>query len=334
MNGPKRRPPSDPQSGPQSDPQSGPTSGALSSDRPPLTAARIGPGTWALLVLPPLCWAGNAVAGRLAAGQIGPLELNCLRWLGALIVLAPWAVRDVYRNRQEIRVRLGVLFCLAVFGVGCFNSFQYWALRTSTPTNTTLIGSAGPVFILAVGALCFGERIRPRQFLGALLSIIGVAWVMLRGEWGRLARVEFDPGDFYMLAATLTWSIYTWLLRKKRPALPLLALLFMQMLLGLCLLIPLALLEFHYREGTLSWSPAAAGLITYVVLFPSLLAYYCYDRAVARVGAQLPVFFNNLTPVFAAALALPALGDHPQWFHAVGLLLILAGIHLVRGARS
>jgi drug/metabolite transporter (DMT)-like permease len=75
-------------------------------------------------------------------------------------------------------------------------------------------------------------------------------------------------------------------------------------------------------------------LIAYVVVLPSLVAYYCYDRAVSRVGAQLPVFFNNLTPLFAAAISLLLLGEHPQWFHVLGLMLILAGIHLVSGTRS
>ncbi len=174
-------------------------------------------GTLMLLCLPPLLWAGNAVAGRLAAPQIGPLELNALRWVGALVLLSPFAAGNAYRLRGIIRGHLGGLFALAILGVGSFNSFQYWALRTSSPNNTTLIGSAGPVFILAVGALFFGERIRPRQVIGGVLSVAGVAWVMLRGDWDRLARVEFDPGDCYMLAATLTWSIYTWLLRKGRP---------------------------------------------------------------------------------------------------------------------
>ncbi|MGA2550060.1 MAG: DMT family transporter [Burkholderiaceae bacterium] len=285
-----------------------------------------------ILALPPLFWAGNAVAGRLAAGRIGPLELNCLRWLGATLVLTPFAWRACVLHRGEIRARWRILVLLAIFGVGCFNSLQYWALKTSTPTNTTLIGSAGPVFVLSIGALFFGERVRAREFAGAVLSVAGVFWVMLRGDWSRLQGVQFERGDCYMLLATLTWSIYTWLLRKHRPALPLRALLWMQMFIGLAILAPLALIEAHFRQEELVWSADAFVLLAYVALFPSLLAYYCYDRSVARVGAQLPVFFNNLTPVFAAVISMPLLREYPQSFHVIGLILILSGIRLLGSA--
>jgi drug/metabolite transporter (DMT)-like permease len=65
-----------------------------------------------------------------------------------------------------------------------------------------------------------------------------------------------------------------------------------------------------------------------MAIFPSIVAYYCWDRGVARVGAVLPVYFANLTPVFAAVLSTLVLGEAPRPYHAVGLVLIVAGIHL------
>ncbi len=64
------------------------------------------------------------------------------------------------------------------------------------------------------------------------------------------------------------------------------------------------------------------------MLLPSLAAYYCWDRGVARVGAVLPMYFVNLTPVFAACLSWAWLDDPIGIYHLVGGALILAGIYL------
>jgi len=47
------------------------------------------PRVAALLLVPPLMWAGNALMGRLLAGTLPPLALNALRWSVALVLLLP-----------------------------------------------------------------------------------------------------------------------------------------------------------------------------------------------------------------------------------------------------
>ena len=71
-----------------------------------------------------------------------------------------------------------------------------------------------------------------------------------------------------------------------------------------------------------------AAALVYVVLLPSIVAYYCWDRGVARAGAVLPMYFVNLTPVFAAALATAVLDEPIGLHHVAGGALILTGIHL------
>jgi drug/metabolite transporter (DMT)-like permease len=52
---------------------------------------RLTPGTAALLVIPPLLWAGNAVTGRLVHDLIPPITLNFIRWVLAFFILLPLA---------------------------------------------------------------------------------------------------------------------------------------------------------------------------------------------------------------------------------------------------
>jgi drug/metabolite transporter (DMT)-like permease len=288
----------------------------------------LNPSTLVLLLLPPLFWAGNAVVGRALVGHFPPLALSFARWALALVLLAPFAIGAVRRHRVAIRAHLPVLALTALLGVGCYNSLQYLALQTSTAVNATLIGASGPIMTLLVGAVWFKSPVRRRQGAGAALSVIGVLWVIARGEPLNLLRLQFDAGDVIMLVATLTWSLYTWLLQTRRPPLPLSAFLFVQIGLGAVMILPFALAEYALTGASAAPTVSNAAALLYVALLPSLVAYYCWDRGVARAGAVLPMYFVNLTPVLAGLLSWLLLGEAVGWHHLAGGALILAGIHL------
>jgi len=294
----------------------------MSLPRSPLDSASL-----VLLVLPPLLWASNAIVGRQVVGSIGPLTLNALRWLLAGLILLPFAWGALKRQRSLIRQHWRWIAAMGFFGIGCYNALQYQGLQTSTVLNITLIASSGPVSILLVGAWFFNEPMRPAQVFGAILSLSGVIWVILRGDFGRIAHIGAAPGDLFMLVATVCWSFYTWILRRHRPpGMPMVALMWLQMAFGLVLILPVTIVEVLLGHAPTEWSGRTALVALYVALFPALLAYFCWDRAVERVGAQLPVFFTNLTPVFAAVMSVIWLGEAPQIYHGVGLALILLGI--------
>jgi drug/metabolite transporter (DMT)-like permease len=303
-------------------------SATRSSFKPALAPARLSLSTSALLLAPPLFWAGNAVLARALVGEFPPLALSFWRWTLALVVIAPFAAKSVWRHRAVIRNHLPLLAWTSLLGVGCYNSLQYLALQTSTAVNATLIGASGPIITLLVGAAFFSSPVVRRQWVGAAVSLLGVLWVIAHGEPENLLKLHVAAGDLIMLAAGLAWSIYTWLLRTQRPPLPLTAFLTVQIALGALIILPFYLLEWIVTRQSPAATATNFAALVYVVLLPSLAAYYCWDRGVARVGAVLPMYFVNLTPVFAACLSWAVLDDPIGIYHLVGGALILAGIYL------
>lgn len=283
--------------------------------------------TVALLTVPPLCWAANAVVGRALVGEFPPLALSFLRWLLALAILAPFAWGAVLAQRELIRSQWRVLLATSLLGIGAYNSFQYLALQTSPALNVTLIASSAPVFVLIAGALFFGERVRGAQVLGAAVSVLGVLVVLVHGEWARVAELRIVAGDVWMLAAAAGWAVYTWLLRTRRPALDLAPFLAVQIAVGSLAIAPFAGMEAVAGARVL-WSGTTVAALVFVAVFPSIVAYWCWDRGVAQAGAVLPIYFANLTPLFTALLAGILLDESPRLYHAVGLVLIVIGIHL------
>ena len=289
---------------------------------------RLDGATAALLTLPPLFWAGNAVVARMIVGEVPPVALSLARWVIALALLLPFAWQAAMRHRAVLARHWRILLAIGPLGVGAYNTLQYIALQTSTPLATSLIASSSPVFILALGALVFGERTRSAQWLGAALSVGGVLLVMARGDPANLAQLAFVPGDLIMLVANLTWTLYTWLLRRHRPDLPFAPLLLVQVAIGVVAIAPFAALEASLSPARIQWSGGAAAAMLYMAVFPSLAAYWCWDLGVRRVGAVIPVYFANLTPVFAAVLSMWLLADAPRLYHVAALALIIGGIHL------
>ena len=289
--------------------------------------------TAGLLTLPPLLWAGNSVIGSLVVGRIPPLGLNALRWTIAFVILLPLGWRAFSRPR-DITSRLVHFALLGLLGVGSYNSFQYVALHTSSPVNVTLIAASSSLFMLLVGMI--GYRVHPgwRQAAGAVLSIVGVLFVLSRGSVATLAALRFVPGDLFMLAATLAWAIYSWMLVRPpahmsgaaRPKWNWAEFLAVQVAFGVMWSGIAAGIEQAVKPQPIQWSGWTVAALFYVAIGPALIAYYAWGAGVARVGPTVAALFSNLTPLFAAVLSLALLGDVPHWYHAVAFVLIASGI--------
>ncbi|MBL8318850.1 MAG: EamA family transporter [Burkholderiaceae bacterium] len=291
-----------------------------------------------MLTLPPLLWGGNVVAGRMVVADIAPVHLNLLRWSLALAILLPlgWRAFASAASRQQLRERWVYLAVIGLLGVGVYNSMQYLALRTSTPVNVTLIAASTPIWMMVFGALFFHHRPRLREIAGALLSLAGVATVMVRGDWFALARVQFVAGDLLMLVATACWAGYSWLLARPprsmlgeaRPDWNWAEFLCIQMAFGALWAGLGAGIEQAARPGEVlvHLTPLGIAALLYVAIGPSIIAYRMWGLGVQRGGPALAGLFGNLQPVFAALLSAPLLGEWPHPYHGAALALILAGI--------
>lgn len=291
---------------------------------------RLTPSTAALLVVPPLLWAGNAVVGRLVSGMVPPVTLNLVRWALALLVLLPLAP-GLLRANSPLWPSWRRFAVLGLLGVGCYNALQYLALQTSTPLNVTLVASSIPVWMLIVGGLFFGQRISRWQVAGALLSIAGVLVVLSRGQWALLAAVRLVPGDVYVLLATLSWAFYNWLLSQRREPAVLrdnwAAFLAGQIVFGLGWSALFSAGEWAVTPGAhIQWSWPLAAALAYIAIGPAVIAYRCWGLGVQRVGPAIAGFFSNLAPLFAALMSAAFLGEVPHLYHAIAFVLIVGGI--------
>lgn len=282
---------------------------------------------WLLLVVPPLCWAGNFVIGRAMHADIPPMAFTFWRWMVAALVLAPVCAVNTWKQRALIRRHWSLIAALGITGVVAFQFFVYKGLQTTTAINGVLLMSTIPVVIPVFAYLLDGTRLARRQALGIAVSLAGVIVVVLRGDPARAASLHFTPGDLWVALAVPAWALYSVLVRRKPSALAPTTLLFATVLIGLAVLGPCWAWEVH-RRGGFAATGASLGAILYVGVFASVVAFACWNAGVARVGAAKAGVFIHLMPVFAAVLAVVFLDERFYGYHLAGVAAIAAGLWL------
>jgi drug/metabolite transporter (DMT)-like permease len=294
------------------------------------TSSTATPGNWLanqpylLLSITALCWAGNAIVGRLAAGHIPPVTLSFLRWSIAFLIILPFAWKHLVRDWGAIRGHLGTMVVLSVTGIGAFNTLQYWALEHTQALNTLLLQSAGPLFVAVWSLILLGIRLSLAQAGGIVLSLTGVLVILLHGDLTTLRNIEFNRGDLIFTVALAIFGLYS-VLSLKRPKIHGLSFVGFTFGCGAACLIPLWIWELLSRP-VMQLDTANLLSLFYVAVFPSTLAYLCFNRGVQLIGANRAAPFFHVVPVFGSIMAIVFLGERPQLFHIIGFALVLTGV--------
>ena len=296
---------------------------------------------FALLALANLLWSGNWIIGRALREAFDPLSLNFWRWLVAMLVMAPFALREALARRTVIRRHAGFLALLALTGVVAFQGLVYLGLESTTAINAVLINASGPLFMLACSWILEREKASLRQVAGMLISFFGIVIIVCQGEPARLLHLEFHRGDAWILLAMPLWGTYSVLLKRSPPELRGTSLAFVVGCLGVAMMLPMYVFDAARRP--LAWPSAAeAGAVLYIAVAASVAAFLSWNRGVAVLGANVAGFSLPLLPAFGTLLAIAFLGESFRGFHAAGIATILAGVLLAtyprrlsaRGARA
>jgi drug/metabolite transporter (DMT)-like permease len=284
-----------------------------------------------LLSLTSLFWAGNMVIGRAVADAMSPIGLSYWRWVIVIAVAAPFCWREVLAKRAQLFRSWRILLLLSVMSTGLYSALTYWSLHYTTATNTTLLNSTIPIWVMVASWILLRHLPPTRALLGFLTSLIGVLFIVAHGHPGTLFTLAPNVGDLIMLVALFIWGFYAVLLRYRPADLSPLAYVFVTAAIGTLIATPFFLIDRAVSAPPdLSWQALAA--ISYFALFSSLAATLCYNNAIDRVGPVQASLFIHLVPLFGSLLAITFLDERPGWQHLIGMALILSGILQARRA--
>jgi drug/metabolite transporter (DMT)-like permease len=278
------------------------------------------PEIWALLAVQ-LLFGANSVAGRLALDYIGPHGLLVMRVCGATGVF--WLVRLFQRETSArfSRADWGVVFACSLLGVTLNQALFLYGLSLSTAVNVTLIGTSIPVFTLALAALAGHERLSGARLLGIGLALGGVLYLAGVDHHG------FDRasiGDLLILVNSISYAGYLILMRRLMLRHSPMHVVRWVFTFGVITALPFALLPGIVRQTPLP--PGIVLVLVFMVLGPTVMAYFLNNWALQRVESSTAATFIYLQPLVATALAVPLLGERPTARTALAALLVFSGV--------
>jgi len=281
-----------------------------------------------VLIFPPLIWAGNYVVGRAIGDQIAPLNLAFWRWFLAALIVLPFVLKPIWQQRQLIRQHLVALLFISITGISAFNTLAYIGLQSTSVTNGSLFNSLIPIFIIILSRLFFNISGTTQQVWGIFISFFGVLLILSQLSLDKLINLSFNQGDLWMLVAGIDWAIYSILLKHHRPPeISNFTLLGITIILGCIILFPIYLWN-PWNEPTPQFNQDVILALAYVVIFASLIAFFAWNYALAKVDAHIGGQFVHLLPIFGAILGMIFLGESLQIYHLIGGGLIAVGLLL------
>lgn len=277
------------------------------------------------LLLPIAFWSGNYVLGRLSVSNgIDPYTISFLRWGLACLIMLPFAYKKLWQERNIIYANWPLLTLFGWLGICNYNLFLYIGLSSTTVTNAVLLNSIMPVMILITARVLLGSKTSKLQNLGILISTIGAITIVSRGSLDTFLHLTISTGDLWIIAAAVSWAIYSVLITRKPKKMSLIAFFTCTALIGLIFQAPLF---FLFGETPLTnLTSENLGTILYMALFASIGAFLCWSIGVQKMGAATAGQFIHLLPVFSIGLSVLFLGESLFRFHYVGIVLIFSGI--------
>lgn len=287
---------------------------------------------YAMLVIAMACWSGNWVVGRAVHVEVPPWGLTFWRWATAFIILLPICWRSFLRDWPYLRREWKLLIMLALTGTVLQQALVYVGLQSTEAINAVLLNAVGPAIMVITSWVLLRVVITKRQGFGMLIAFLGALVIVTRGDLELLQNLQLNRGDMWILVAIWFWCLYSIWLRRLPPEIGIRSLLLAITMIGLMVLGPAHLIEIAV-DRPMPFTKNSILSILFVATGPSVLAFFCWNIAIARVGANTAGFFFFLMPVLGTIFAVIFLGETLFSYHFTGIAVVLAGIYFTTSRR-
>lgn len=276
-----------------------------------------------------IIWSINSIVSKLSADAIDPAAISFYRWLLALLVLTPFILPGVWRQRRQIKPHLGQLLLLGLLGMVMYQSLAYYAAHSVSALFMGIIGALIPLLTVLLSVVIL--RIAPTVgiLFGSIISFAGLVWLVSEGNLPLLLSHGLGKGELMMLAASASYALYGVLTKRWAIPLPIWQSLYMQIVFGVLLLLPGFLFA---PDVTLNLHNIP--LVAFAGLFASIIAPFLWIHGVQRLGASTTTIFMNLIPIFTALIAVLFLHEQLHSYHWIGGGLTLFGVILAQRLKT
>jgi len=266
-------------------------------------------------------WGGMYVVSKVVLNVVPPFTLLVMRLmlgilsLGIVVALRPKANITSRQARQ--------IFLVGFVGYGVSLGFQFVGTKLSTASNGSLVTSATPAFILIFAPFLLSEKTTTRRIIALIISTLGVVAVI------DPRNAELSPalfwGNMSLLAAALTWALYSVLVRKVTQTADVVTSTTIMLAGGLPSGLLLSTWEIKTQGiGTITWG--IIGGILFLGIISTAIAMFLWNYAFAELPAALASLTFFAQPVVGSLLGWMFLKETITPLFLIGGVLIAIGL--------
>lgn len=268
-------------------------------------------------------WGGMYVVSKVVLDIIPPFTLLTMRLILGILVLWVFVAKNGGLQLSK-RIKLQALV-VGLLGYGISLGFQFVGTKLSTASNGALVTSTTPAFVFLFAALILNEKITFRKTVALFVSSVGVL-IVLNPYTANFASNLFW-GNLCLVAAALTWALYSVLVRKVAQMADVLPLTLLFFCGGILFGIPASLIELTWIPIGLITPGVIAGIL-YLGVISTALAMFWWNRAFALTDAGSAGLTFFVQPVVGVGLGVIFLGEQITILFLTGGILIGIGLWL------
>lgn len=278
------------------------------------------------LIIANIIWGAASPVFKFSLENIPPFTLAFIRFFFASLLFIPF-IAPVWK---KMTMKEFLLICLGgLFGITLNISAFFLGLQKTISINAPIIASAGPVFLFFLSVLFLKEKANMKVFIGMLISLIGVLFIILSPiflDGKRLVIGEIE-GNLLFVLATMGSVVNTVIYKSVLKRISALQVTCVSFFISSLTFIPV--MSWELKKWSLSelniqgWTGIVFG-----VFLSSALAYYLYYYGLSKLLSQEIGLFTYIDPVVAVLIAIPLLAEYPTVYFFIGSLLVFGGIYI------
>ena len=272
-----------------------------------------------------ICWGLNFHLAKVMLQQSHFIEAGFWRYLFGVVPLFILA----YKGLPSFRVLLKNITGVLLVGVVClfgFNFCFFLGLKYSMAINGSLIMSLAPALTLLYSNLILKTPLKPQELLGVFISLLGVIYLILKGNLYNFASFAFSWGDIILLFAANFFALQNVLSKKYGSQLSNMNFTFFTNL--FCMLSFLVLFPFIIEVEVPSYSSSYWLSAIGIGGFGTALAYLLWNKGIQLTNANKAGIFLNAVPLTTAGFSL-VFGEVLYGYHLISGIIILVGVFIL-----
>lgn len=278
------------------------------------------------LIVANIIWGAASPIFKLALQNISPFTLAFLRFFGASLLLLPFAYRNLFIKRQDIKN----LILLSVLGITVNITFFFYGLKLAPSINAPVIGSTGPIFGYIASILFLREKPNIKTFRGIIISLTGILTIVLQpilteGIDGQIL------GNLFFILAMLGAVGHSIISKKIMQNYSAMTITFWSFVIGSLTFFPMFIMETVQSNPLASLDIRGYTGLMFGIFLSSALAYFLFEWGLKQISSQEVGIFTYIDPIAATLIAMPLLGEYITPIFVIGSILVFSGIFISEG---